>query len=478
MKRRHLFRVFLLLSSALVLIQPLEAMAQWKGEIKIGQVCSLFSPVQSICESQRDGATIACEEINKAGGVLGRKLTYIYRDDGNQIDNTVAQAKELCIRENIDFAFTNPRSSYARATSAVYQRYKVPTLLLCPMADTVLEMGNPYYMRLCHSDTVCGDSMSYTVEKGNFKRPSIMYLNDFWGMDLRKILLKKIKERGLEVVSEASFDSGASDVSPQVMKILTANPDVILLLAYSGEAATIVRTFKSQGFKGSYIGYSGLFFNPVREAGGHDFDGAIFQAGRHCQGFYIWNRPGAIPLYLKLEALVPKGKYTLVNASPEIDTLDGYQAVYLIKKWLELAGERGLTDKDYFMDVVTKSKVETIVGTISFPYGAKKLDTVTLDDTYLMQFVNGHARVWEHDPRCIETFEKTRNQAEEEVYSKGFVKGVTFKKYLARWQELLKQNEAKIKAEINTKLEKKTITRDYADMFRKALEEILAYNFK
>jgi len=476
MKKLFFYMLSVLVSGSLLLC-PFETMAKWKGEIKIGQTGSLYGAVASICESERDGAIIACEEINKAGGVLGRKLEYIFRDHGNSLENAVAQAKELCIRNKINFAISSPRSSYARATSAVYQRYKIPTQLLCSMANTVLEMGNPYYMRLCHSNAVCGESMASAVQKGKFKRPAIIYLNDFWGMDMRKIMHEKLKAIGLDVVSEASFDSGAADYGPQVMKILGSNPDIILLLAYSGDASTIVRTFKSQGYQGGYVGYSGLLFNPVRESGGHNFDGAIFPAGRHCQGFYIWNRPGAIPLYLKLEAAAPEGKYSLLNASPEIDSLDGYQAVYNFKNWLELAGERGLKDKDYLMDVVAKAEFENFVGMLRFPYGREKMESVTQDDIYLMTFVNGHLRVWEHDPKCIETFEVTRNQAEEEIYSEGFKKGVTFRKYLSRWQQLLRENKAKVRSEINEKLKKGVIDQDYANMFNKAVTEILSYQF-
>jgi hypothetical protein len=203
----------------------------------------------------------------------------------------------------------------------------------------------------------------------------------------------------------------------------------------------------------------------------------VFPAGYHTQGFYVWNRPGIIPLLLKLEAARSMGKFALVNASPEINILDGYQIMYTYKAWIEMAGERGLKDKDYFMDVVAKAKVHSFAYDLSFPQGRKLMEAVTPDDIYLRTYINGHMRVWEHDPRCIETFERTRVQAEEEVYSKGFTAGVTFKRYLARWQELLREKEAKVKAEIDEKLKKGIITVDYASMVNQAVAEILAYRF-
>jgi branched-chain amino acid transport system substrate-binding protein len=477
MKRVLLLNLVFMVGVLLALSWHLEAAPQWKGEIKIGYTGSFAGASNFYGVAERDGAQIACEEINKAGGVLGRKLVFFCRDSEGSPEKSVSQAKELCLKYSIDFALGPNRSSDARAASAVFQRYKIPTLILCSMAEEVMEMGNPYYVRVCNPNSVCGKAMASAVKKGNYKRPSVIYLNDFWGMDLRKTLHKEMEALGLKIVSEENFDMGAPDISPQAMKILAANPDIILLVAYSGDASTCVRTFKSLGYKGDYIGYSGLFFNPVREAGGHDVDGIVFPAGYHCQGFYVWNRPGAIPLLLKLETLNPYGKYPLLNASPEIAVLDGYQAIYTFKKWIELAGERGLKDKDYFMDVVAKSKVHSVAMDVSFPQGRTKMEAVTLDDLYMMQYVNGHMRVWKYDPRCIETFETTRIQAEEEVYSKGFTKGVTFKKYLGRWQELLRENKSKVDGEINSKLEKGIITREYADMFKKVVEEIVTYKF-
>ena len=479
MKKLFLLNLMMVLTFLCVLAKPMEVSAEpkWKGEIQIGHTSSFIGGTQVVSEQVRDGATIACDEINGAGGIFGRKLVFISRDNENSPEKAVAQAKELCLKHKIDFAIGPPRSSMARATSAVYQRYKVPTLLTCSMADEVMQMGNPYYMRLCNPNTVDTKGMVSAVIKANLKRPAIFYLNDFWGMSQRKIMHKEMKALEIDVTGEASFDMGTPDVSPQVMKILAGKPDVIMLLAYSGDAATIVRTFKSQGYTGSYIGYSGLCFNAVRAGAGHDVDGVVFPAGWFCQGFYIWNRPGAIDLLLELAQKKPFGKYKLVNASPEIGVIDGYETVYAIKHWLELAGERGLKDKDCFMDVVAKNRIELTATDISFPYGRRNMTAMTVDDIHLMQYDNGHMRVWEKDPRCVETFEATRVQAEEEVYSKGFTEGVTFRKFLARWQELVRENEAKIRGEIDEKLEKGAMSREYARMFQEVVTEILAYKF-
>ena len=420
---------------------PLMAHAEFKGVIKIGQTCSLAKSIHVLGLAEKNGARIACEEINKQGGVLGRKLEFIFRDNEGSPEKAVTQAKELCMKDRIDFAFGPILSSNARAVSAVYQRYKVPTLLLGAMAKEIMTMGNPYYMRLCNSAAVCGAGMARAVEVGKLKRPAIIYLNDFFGNSLRKIMHAEVDKMGLKIVSEASFDMGAVDMSPQAMKILAENPDIIILIAYSGDAAKFLRTAKAQGYKGEFVGFSALGGNSVRMAAGHDVDGAVFPIGGHAQGFYGWDKPGFIPLVLKLEAAKPMGKFETVNASPEIDILDGYNGVMTLKKYIEAAGEKGLKDKEYFMEVASKMVVNNIAFDVFFPWGRKKMENMTVDRLVFATYDNGHTRLWKHEPTCIETFEVTRNQAEEEIYSQSFEEGISYKKYMQRWQELLKKNK-------------------------------------
>jgi branched-chain amino acid transport system substrate-binding protein len=465
--------VLLCMMVLLALVWSGEAASEWKGEIKIG--CTNMSAPFSYYT--RDGANIAVEEINKAGGVLGRKLVFIFRDNKGVSETAVSQAKELCVRNKIHFAIGCVRSSCAKAVSSTYHKYKIPALHIGAMSEEIMEPYNPYYMRICNPNSVCGSCMASVVKKGNYKRPSILYINDAFGMNLRKIMHEQIEALGMKVVSEASMDLGTPDLSPQAMKISGEKPDVILLILHPGDAGNAIRTWRGMGYKGDFVAYSAISMNPTRASGGHTVDGTIFPTGGQVQGFYIWNRPGGMALLLTLQEKHPEEKYELLNAPPEVEVLYGYDSIYLFKQWIELAGERGLKDKDYFMDVVAKSKVHTVASDVCFPYGRKNMESVALQDLHLRQYVNGHTRVWKHDPRCIETFEATRIQAEEEVYSKGFTKGVTYRKFLARWQELLRENEAKVHAEIEEKLEKGIISTDYAWMFKKALAEILAYEF-
>jgi ABC-type branched-subunit amino acid transport system substrate-binding protein len=448
-----------------------------KDVIKIGQTCSLAGGIHEPGIGEREGAKIACDEINKAGGLFGKKLTSVFRDNESKPEKAVTQAKELCIKENIDFAIAGILSSTTRATSAIYQRHKIPALLCGAMATEIMEMGNPYFMRVIGNNTVNGRAMASAVKMGHFKRPSIIYLNDFFGQSLRKIMHEELAEVGLEVVSEANFDMFTPDFGPHAMKILSANPDVILLIAYGGDAIKFCRAAKGQGYTGALIGYSGMGSNGVRGAGAHDVDGCIVPVGGFAQGFYGWDKPGFIPLILKLEAIQPSGKYENVNAPKELDALDGYTAVMTFKKMIEAAGEKGLEDKNHFMEVASKLYVDNVAIDVFFPYGKKRLESFTVDRMLFKQYVDGHLRLWKHEPKCIETFEATRCRAEEEIFAEPYETGVTYPKFLKRWQQLLKENEEKVIAEVDQKLDEGVIRGEYGFNFKKAFNEILNYDF-
>jgi predicted amidophosphoribosyltransferase len=93
-----------------------------------------------------------------------------------------------------------------------------------------------------------------------------------------------------------------------------------------------------------------------------------------------------------------------------------------------------------------------------------------------MVYDNGHWRVWSEDPKCIETFEATRCQAEEEIFT-SYMPGVTYQQFMKRWQELLSQNKDKILSEITAKEMKMALSPEASDMFRTALNEILRMKF-
>ncbi len=450
-----------------------------KGEIKIGYSSSLVAGNRPQTLDVVNGGKIAIQEINSAGGVLGRKLDLIFLDNQGQVDKAVAQVKELCVKHNIDFAISCDASDQVMATSATYQRYKMPAVISSSMADEVMEAGNPYYMRVCNPNSLCAIGMVRTIKHGDFKRPSIMYVNNLLGTSLRKYMLKEMESLNLKAVSEANFELASPDVSPQIMKMLSANPDIMLVVAYGADLSLIVRTARAQGYKGTFVAFSAAGMNATRESAGHELDGMVFGAGWHGQGFYLWHRPGIIPYVLNLESKYPIEKYKLVHAPFEPSVYVGYQLINYYKKWIELAGERCLKDKDYFMDVVAKSNIRSVLCDVKFPYGRKNMTAVTIDDIYMRQYVNGHIRLWPYEPKCIETFETTRCQAEEEIYSGSEkpVQGVTYKKFLARWQQLLRQNQGKIESEVNNKLNKGAITREYGEMFKKAFSEMLAYKF-
>jgi branched-chain amino acid transport system substrate-binding protein len=459
------------------LVVPGSAQKPIGGEpIKIGLVTCFTGPAADTGIATRDGALLAIKEINAAGGVLGRPLELVARDDKRTPAVSTSVTVELCTTQGIKFAIGPTNSSSARADAPIFCRYKVPTLLDGSMADELLE-GCSYYYRITNNNTVSGSAMLSIIKQRQWKRPAVVYVNDFFGQTMFKFMQEAFSQMGLEVVAVASHDFGEPDMTPQARKLFAGNPDVIVLLNYLVDTANVLRTTKALGYKGDYVNYSIGWRNSIREIAGKDSNGLIFPAGQADQGFYAWYRPGYAAFRIKLDAELGQGIFPNCNAPKEPLAESGYHCIHVIKQGIMAAGS---TDPDKYMQALMGRQFRTVLGDVSFPNAPKSWEGITDPKAlFIRQYVNGHLRVWSEDPRCIETFESTRIQAEEETYKAGgdYKRGVTIKQFFKRWQNLLKENQTKIQSEIETKKARLNITPEMADIYQKAIKEILAMKF-
>jgi len=230
----------LVLLLCVLIIPSVEAQSKFKGEVKIGYSSSLIGGNRPQTLDVVNGAKIAVDEINAAGGILGREVKFIFYDNQGQVEKAVAQVKEQIVSDKIDFAISPDSSDQVMATLSAFQRYKMPAIISSSMADEVMDAGNPYYMRVVGPNSVCAIGMARAITHGNFKRPSIIYVNSLLGTSLRKYMIKEVERLGLKLVSEANFELNTTDVSTQVMKVLMEKPDIMLLPAYGSDLSLIV----------------------------------------------------------------------------------------------------------------------------------------------------------------------------------------------------------------------------------------------
>jgi branched-chain amino acid transport system substrate-binding protein len=199
-------------------------------EVKIGLAAALTGPASFVGTEIKRGAEIAIDEINAKGGVKGRKLVLIARDDEHNPVKTVAQYRELVEREKVVAMLGASNSaSMLAVTPIVNDTLKVP--VICPATDATeiteneaQKKGNENYLfRVGMYGTGQANFMVDTmVKKFGHKKIGLLNWTGGWGVTGRGELNRRLKEHGLTPVGDETFDNNDTDMTAQIIKLKNA----------------------------------------------------------------------------------------------------------------------------------------------------------------------------------------------------------------------------------------------------------------
>ena len=218
--------------------------------IRIGEFNS-YTGFAAFTLPYRDGWTLALEEINEAGGVLGRPLEVISRDDGASPANAVTVANELVVREGVDILFGTLLSNVGVAVSDYARQRKVLFLAAEPLTDTLAwEHGNRYTFRLRPGTYV---QAAMLAEEAARIEEAVRWVtiapNYEYGQAAVAAFKKLLKERrpDVEFVGEQWPGQGQIDAGAAVQALEAADPDAIFNVTFSSDLARFVREGEVRG---------------------------------------------------------------------------------------------------------------------------------------------------------------------------------------------------------------------------------------
>src|SRR5262245_19363104 len=220
--------------------------------IKIGELNS-YKVFPAFLEPYKKGMELALDEINNSGGVLGRKLELVVRDDGGNPGDAVRVAEELISRENVSVHLGTFASNVGLAVSNLAGQRKVLFVASEPLTDKIVwENGNRYTFRLRPSTYMQTAMLIPEAVKLKKKRWAIVYPNYEYGQSATesfKTLLAR-EQPGVEFVEQAT-PLGKIDAGPVVQALAEAKPDAIFSSLFAGDLARFVREGQTRGlFKG------------------------------------------------------------------------------------------------------------------------------------------------------------------------------------------------------------------------------------
>jgi branched-chain amino acid transport system substrate-binding protein len=257
---------------AFVLAAALARPALAQEPIKLGELNS-YKTFASFLEPYRKGWQLALEEVNAAGGVLGRKLEIVSRDDNGNPGDAVRVAEELLAREKVHLLMGTFASNVGLAVADLAKQRKVLFLAAEPLTDKIVwENGNRYTFRLRPSTWMQTAMLIPDAVKLHKKRWAIVYPNYEYGQSATrafKELLKKAQP-DVEFVAEQATPLGKIDAGPVAQALADARPDAIFSSLFAGDLARFVREGNTRGlFKGrevlNLLGGEPEYLDPLKD---------------------------------------------------------------------------------------------------------------------------------------------------------------------------------------------------------------------
>jgi branched-chain amino acid transport system substrate-binding protein len=217
--------------------------------IKIGELNS-YKVFPAFLEPYRKGMELALEEVNASGGVAGRRLELVIRDDGGTPGDAVRVAEELIAREKVNLLMGTFASNVGLAVANLANQRKILFLASEPLTDKLVwEDGNRYTFRLRPSTYMQVAMLAPEAARLGKKRWALVYPNYEYGQSAAESFKKLLAraQPGVEFVAEQAPPLGKIDAGAVVQALAEAKPDAIFSALFAADLQKFVREGNTRG---------------------------------------------------------------------------------------------------------------------------------------------------------------------------------------------------------------------------------------
>jgi branched-chain amino acid transport system substrate-binding protein len=352
-------RTLPILALALALLIPPGAEAQ--KPIKVGMPMPLSGPPALFGEPASKGAQMFIDEINAKGGVLGRKLELVVRDSKADANEAVRQARELILKDNVDFLVGTLTSAEGPAVSVVAKENKIVFIAPIPKTDqlTAADKLHPYVFRVASTTTIEGRSAAEIVAKWPVTKVATISFDYAYGQDVTKAFvehLKKIKP-SVQIVDQQWPKLGEQDYNPFINAQMAKKPEAVMSSIWGGFFVTFSKQAKALGYfdaiKYNFIGLGEAGSPETTKSMKDDYPVGIW--GNSYDAFY-WGETPAHKDYTARLSQYLKDEY------PSSWAVQGYIGMQVLTEAIKKANS---TESDKVSKALLGLTVETPVGPLT-----------------------------------------------------------------------------------------------------------------
>ena len=227
------------------------------NEIVFGQAAALKGPAAALGTGMKEGIEAAFAEVNKKGGVHGRKLRLISRDDGYEPDKSIAATKQLIEQDKV-FALIGPVGTpTSKATQPIATAAGVP--FIGPFTGAGF-LRNPKLANVINVRASYGEEteawIAHLTKDLNIKKIAILYQDDAFGRVGLAGVQKAMKKRGLKLAAQGTYKRNTTAVKTALLEIRRASPQAVVMVGAYKPCAAFIKLSHKIGFNPVFVNIS------------------------------------------------------------------------------------------------------------------------------------------------------------------------------------------------------------------------------
>jgi len=358
-------------------------------QVKIGLVAALSGDSALSGESITRGMTVAIDEINAKGGVLGgKKLVLVRRDDESNPAKGQLAARELIEKEKVAVVFGGIDTPVSMSLINVMSELKTPYMGVWAAGTGITNNNkNPNYMfRVSAVDErVDAGMLKYAQDKFKSKRPGSMLVNNPWGDSNMKGLEKAAAALNITLAGQEKYNTNDMDTTAQLTRLKNAGADSIILVGNTGVAAQVMKSLERMNWNVPVVSHWGISGGRFDELAGPRYKDVVFV---QTYSFFGKQSPVGDKVIAELKKRYPEIKGVNDIVAP-VGTANAYDAMMLTALAINKAGStNGEKIREAYYDL---PEYKGLIKTYKKPFSAESQDALTDRDYIWVHFVGNAA---------------------------------------------------------------------------------------
>lgn len=346
------------------------------GPIKIGASVSLTGTYAGDGSFAKEGYEYAAAQINKAGGLLGRKVNLTILDDKSDPGTAVQLYTKLISQNNDDLLLGPYSSGISQAVIPLVDKFQKPTVFTEASSPTIFK-GSKYALQGQVSSYDYFNGLIDFAKQQGYKTIAMVDQNVIATQEICKGASQKMQAAGIKVVYTGSYPKDATDFSSLVLGMKNAHPDMVLGCAYLPDSEGIAKEMNQQGLKPKLFAES---IGPVEPA----YKSSLGNVANGVITSTAWwptlHTPG--------NAAFVSGYHQMFGHDPDYHAADAYAGAMVLADAVKKAGS---LDSSKLNQILHTSTFQTVLG----PYKVNSIGQQSGFKSYLLQWQNGALKlVW------------------------------------------------------------------------------------